>query len=66
MVANDKIESVLEVVEVNKVETEKGSAWRMTLAPDRPGRPGVQCGIMMDSPLPAGAKYHVEIMRLYE
>lgn len=61
-----KIEAVLEVVEVNKVDTDKGPAWRITMAPDRPGRPGVQCGIMMDAPLPAGAKYHVEIQRLYE
>jgi hypothetical protein len=61
-----KIEAVLEVVEVEKCETDKGTAWRNTLAPDRPGRPGVQCGIIMDTPLPAGAKYHVEIQRLYE
>ena len=39
MVTNDKIESVLEVVEVNKVETDKGFAWRMTLAPEVPGVP---------------------------
>ena len=61
-----KIDVVLEVVSVEKVESDKGFAWRATLAPDRPGRPGVQCGILMDAPMPAGAKYRVAIVPMYE
>ena len=61
-----KIDVVLEVVQVEKVDGEKGFVWRATLAPDRPGRPGVQCGIVMDAPMPAGAKYRVSIVPVFE